>query len=146
MDAAAVRRIRAFNRYYTVRIGVLDRRIRRSPWSFTEVRVLYEIAHLAGTNARRLARLLSVDEGYLSRSIERLAARGMVSRRRSASDGRVVHLRLTARGGAELDRLEGAAAQEVQGIIRGLSRAELAEVLSCMSRIRVLLGDAEEET
>ena len=74
MGAEAVRRVRAFNRYYTNLIGVLDRRILRSPWSLTEVRILYEISHNEGTNARRLMRMLSVDEGYLSRTIERLAA------------------------------------------------------------------------
>jgi DNA-binding MarR family transcriptional regulator len=140
MDAEAVARIRAFNRYYTNLIGVLDRRILHSPWSLTEVRILYEISHQEGTNARRLKQAVSVDEGYLSRTIERLAAEGLIGRRRSASDGRVVHLRLTARGRKEMEKLEAVAGGEIQAIIDPLSKEEIAEVLSCMRRIEALLG------
>jgi len=139
MDAEAVGRIRAFNRSYTAIIGVLDRRILHSPWSLTEVRTLYEIAHDEGTNARRLTEILAVDEGYLSRTIDRLAAAGLVNRRRSASDGRVVQLRLSTRGRREIQKLEEASAEQIQAIIKPLSAGEIAEVVSCMSRIQALL-------
>ena len=140
MDAEAVRRIRAFNRWYTNLIGVLDRRILRSPWSLTEVRVLYEIAHGKGTNARRLMQALSVDEGYLSRLVEHLVSAGMVARRRSAADGRVRQLQLSARGARELDKLEAAAGEEIRVMVRRLSTVETAEVVSCMARIQSLLS------
>jgi len=144
MDSEAVRRIRAFNRYYTNLIGVLDRRILRSPWSLTEVRVLFEVAHGAGTNARRLMQALSVDEGYLSRLVDRLVTAGMVSRRRSETDGRVRELRLSTRGVKELRKLEEDSSGEIQRIIQRLTREELAEVVSCMARIQALLGGGGE--
>jgi DNA-binding MarR family transcriptional regulator len=146
MSTDAVRRIRAFNRYYTNLIGVLDRHILHSPWSLTEVRILYEISRDEGTNARRLKRALSVDEGYLSRTIERLAAEGMVSRSRSTTDGRVVHLGLSARGRKEMEKLEAAAAGEIQSILDPLSREKISEVVSCMRRIEALLGGGGEPT
>ncbi len=146
MDTEAVRRIRAFNRYYTNLIGVLDRRILKSPWSLTEVRTMYEIAHHEGTNARRLMQALSVDEGYLSRTIERLATAGMVSRRRSASDGRVMHLSLSAKGRKEMEKLEAASSREIHGLIERLSRDEIAEVVACMGRIEALLDKGKEGT
>jgi len=136
----AVRGIRGFNRFYTNLIGVLDRRILHSPWSLTEVRVLYEISRDEGANARKLKRALSVDEGYLSRTIERLAAAGMVRRSQSASDGRVFHLSLSPRGRRELEKLDAAAAAEIQAIIRPLSMEEVSEVVSSMGRIQALLG------
>ena len=43
-DAAAVKAIRQFNRFYTSRIGVLDPYL-GSDMSLTDVRVLYELAH-----------------------------------------------------------------------------------------------------
>jgi len=144
MSTGAIRGIRAFNRYYTNLIGVLDRHILHSPWSLTEVRILYEISRDEGMNARRLKRALSVDEGYLSRTIERLAADGMVSRSRSASDGRVVHLRLSPRGRKEMEKLEAAAAAEIQSILESLSKEEISEVVSCMRRIEALLGRGGE--
>jgi len=144
MGSEAVRRIRAFNRYYTNLIGVLDRHILHSPWSLTEVRILYEVSRDEGTNARRLKRVLSVDEGYLSRTIERLAEGGMLGRSRSESDGRVVRLHLSARGRKEMEKLDAAAAAEIQSILDPLSREEISEVVSCMRRIEALLGRGGE--
>jgi DNA-binding MarR family transcriptional regulator len=138
--AEAVVDIRRFNRFYTALIGVMDRHILRSPYSLTEVRVLYEIAHEDGANARKLKNILGTDEGYLSRTIDHLARAGLVVRRQSREDARVFRLSLSARGRRELERLESAAADQVARIISGLPRTELDEVVAGMQRIQALLG------
>ncbi len=141
MDAEeAVRRIRAFNRFYTALIGVLDRHILQSPYSLTEVRILYEVAHLDGGTARRLKAVLGVDEGYLSRTIDSLQRRGLLTRRRSASDRRVRHLSLTAKGRTELRGLERASSAEIGGILSPLSREEIGQVVTGMQSIQDRLG------
>ena len=50
-----VDQVRAFNRDYTRRIGVLSQGLLESPWSLTQVRVMYEIAHHTGVTAAELA-------------------------------------------------------------------------------------------
>ena len=62
-------RLRAFNRFYTRRLGLLDRSYLGSGLTMTEVRVLYELRHHPGQTARALARGLGLDEGYLSRCL-----------------------------------------------------------------------------
>ena len=140
--SSAVARIRGFNRFYTNLIGVLDRHILRSPFSLTEVRVLYEISVDEGGNARRLKEILSVDEGYLSRTIERLVKRGLLRRRQSAADGRVFHLSLTGRGKREFRAVNAAAETEIEALVGRLSAKQVAEVVSSMRRIQDLLGEA----
>ena len=51
-----------------------------------------------GNTAAELARGMDIDTGAMTRMLDRLEAKGLVARARSASDRRVVHLELTAEG------------------------------------------------
>src|SRR3982750_3273920 len=101
-----VHAVRRFNRFYPRRIGVLHEGLLGSPFSLTEVRVLYEIAHREEPTAAALSRDLALDAGYLSRILGDLRKRGLVDRRTSDADGRRAVLSLTEPGReafAELD-------------------------------------------
>lgn len=51
-----------------------------------------------GNTAAELARGMDIDTGAMTRMLDRLQAKGLVARARSASDRRVVRLELTAEG------------------------------------------------
>jgi len=135
---------RRFNRFYTRKIGVLHEGAYRSPFSLTEVRVLYELAHRDKPTATALGRELGLDPGYLSRILRGFERRGLVLKTRSASDGRQSHLSLTAQGRKVFAPLNSRSHDEVAAMLAGLAPAAQARVVGAMHTIERLLGDGAE--
>jgi DNA-binding MarR family transcriptional regulator/N-acetylglutamate synthase-like GNAT family acetyltransferase len=136
-STAAVRR---FNRFYTRQIGLLDEALLHSPYSLTEVRVLYEIAHRPGLTATELRELLVLDAGYLSRILRGLGRQGLVSARAAAADRRRRRLMLTERGRRTFARLDARSSEEVAAMLARLSGSERRELVLAMRGIEGLLG------
>src|SRR5258707_11750493 len=95
VSATQIARVRAFNRDYTRRIGVLSQGLLDSPYSLTEVRAMYEIAHRPRVMAAQLADELGLDRGYLRPILNGLGAKALLARTASAPDARRQHLQLT---------------------------------------------------
>ncbi len=135
---------RRFNRFYTRKIGVLHEGAYRSPFSLTEVRVLYELAHRDKPTATALGRELGLDAGYLSRILRGFERRGLVLKIRSAADARQSHLSLTAHGRKVFAPLNARSHDEVAVMLGGLSPAAQTRVIDAMRTIERLLGDPPE--
>ena len=138
---AAVRR---FNRFYTRQIGLLRDSYLESPFSLTQVRVLYDLAHRDEPTASDLARDLGLDAGYLSRILAGFERRGLVDRRRSDADGRQALLRLTERGWDAFAPLDRRSHDDIGALLNRLPEAEQERVVEAMLTIERLLG-AEPE-
>src|SRR5436190_15419807 len=135
---------RRFNRFYTRQIGVLREGAYKSPFSLTEVRVLYELAHRDRPTATALGRDLGLDAGYLSRILRGFERRGLVLKTRSPADGRQSHLSLTAQGRKVFAPLNARSHDEVAALLGGLSPAAQARAVGAMQTIERLLGDRAE--
>src|SRR5580692_4963255 len=94
VTAAQVAQVRAFNRFYTNVIGVLQGMYLGSPYTLTEGRVLFEAARRDRLPVTELRQLLDIDAGYLSRVLSRFEAGGLVTRHRSAADARRQDIRI----------------------------------------------------
>jgi DNA-binding MarR family transcriptional regulator/N-acetylglutamate synthase-like GNAT family acetyltransferase len=136
--------VRGFNRFYTRQIGVLREGLLQSPFSLTEARVLYEIAHRPQPTATELCQELGLDAGYLSRILSKFEKSGLVSRSASRSDGRRILLKLSAKGRRTFATLDIRQRGEVASMLRPISPAGQFELVQAMQRIESLLGGRSE--
>jgi DNA-binding MarR family transcriptional regulator/GNAT superfamily N-acetyltransferase len=145
ISAAQIARVRAFNRDYTRRIGVLSEGLLDSPYSLTEVRVMYEIAHRRDVTAGELAEDLDLDRGYLSRLLKGFETKKLLVRTPSAEDGRRQHLRLTPAGMRVFVPLEERSQEQVRGMLSALDEGRRRAVLAAMDTIQGALTEHGQE-
>lgn len=133
--------VRAFNRFYTKHIGLLEEELLDSAFSLTEVRVLWELAHRKNLDASTLGKELGIDAGYISRILRQFAARGFIERKQSRADGRRYVLALTRRGLAAFAPLNARSREQVRAMLDELTKTEQRRLLSSMSAIERILGE-----
>ena len=133
--------IRAFSRFYTARVGVLDEHFHDSPLTLPEARVLYEIDAAGHTTATDLIRTLRIDRGYLSRILRKFADAGLTAMTPNLSDRRSNNLALTTDGDIIVERLNQKSSAAVADLIHRLDQAQRRDLVAAMRAIRRLLGD-----
>jgi DNA-binding MarR family transcriptional regulator/GNAT superfamily N-acetyltransferase len=136
-----VKAVRAFNRFYTQRIGVLKRYL-DSEFTLTEVRVLYELAHRPPLTARELVRDLELDPGYLSRILRRFEDRGWIARETAPHDARQHLLRLTEAGYATFAPLQQKSRDETAALLASVPAAARPRLIQAMQTVHGLLDPA----
>lgn len=130
-----VQAFRRFNRFYTRHIGALKAGLLDSPFSLTEARILYEIAHAPESTATDLCRELDLDAGYLSRVLARFGREGLVVRRASRDDARRSHLTLTAKGRRAFAALDRRSDAQASSLLRHLAPGEQRRLAGLMNTV-----------
>ncbi len=133
--------VRRFNRFFTRRIGVLREGLLHSPYSLTEARVLFELAHREDLTASNVSRDLGLDAGYLSRILAGLEQQSLVEKVRSETDGRRRLLRLTSSGKEAFSLLDTRSREEVGDMVGNLSEGDQKRLLDAMRTIEGILGE-----
>ena len=134
--------VRAFNRFYTRKLGVLDQQLLESPYSLSEARVLYELAHREDPSAKQIGTELGLDAGYLSRIVQNLDENGLITRKPLPSDRRQYRLALTAKGRQAFAKLERSSQDDVAAMLAALPRGGGERLIAAMAEIERLLDDA----
>ncbi len=135
-----VQAVRRFSRFYTKRIGALRPDLLESPYSLSEVRVLFELAQQPGLTASVLASTLDIDPGYISRMLGTFEDEGLVSRTRSPEDGRQWLVSLTARGRRTIGNLNDRSSRQVADMLAGLPDEQQRSLVTAMRTIETVLG------
>jgi DNA-binding MarR family transcriptional regulator/GNAT superfamily N-acetyltransferase len=132
--------VRAFNRFYTRKLGVLDQQLLKSPYSLSEARVLYELAHREDLSAKEIGSELGLDAGYLSRIVQNFDENGLITRKPLPSDRRQYRLSLTAKGRQAFAKLERSSQEDVGAMLAALPAGGSQRLVGAMAEIERLLG------
>lgn len=137
---AAVSSFRAFNRFYTRFIGLLDEELVKSGFSLTEARLLFELANHPDRGASEIAAELSLDAGYLSRTLRKLEDAGLLDRSPSAEDARQIVLRLTRKGRAAFADLNLRSSSQAAEILDRLTPGNRATLIRAIGEMEGILA------
>lgn len=140
MKEKYIMEIRAFNRFYTGIIGLLDKYILNSRYSLPEVRILYELYHQENLTASDIIASVNIDKGYLSRLLRHFEKKKMISKRRSSDDGRAAHLYLTNTGKKEFEVLNEASNKQIRNILEDLTEESCNRLVQHMQEIKKILS------
>lgn len=140
-DGADVSALRAFNRTYTRRLGLLEAHLDKSPFTLSEARILYELANRTDPTGAELARALGLDPAQISRTLKRFTARGLVTARADAEHGRHQLLALTAEGRAVFAAVEANTKGAIGALLDGLSPFRRESLLAAAETITRIFDD-----
>ncbi len=133
--------MRSFNRFYTRKIGVVQDRVLRSPFSLSEARVLYELGTRRGVVATGLSHDLDLDLGYLSRILRAFEKQRLIRKAPSPHDGRRHILSLTRAGRGAFKRIDTRSRQEIAKTLAGIPRREQKKLIDAMKTIERQLSE-----
>jgi DNA-binding MarR family transcriptional regulator/GNAT superfamily N-acetyltransferase len=135
---ARVAAVRHFNRAYTRQLGVLQESFLDLPFSLTDMRVLYELAHRDQPSATEIAETLGLDHGYLSRILRGFAVRGLIDRTPTPGDRRQNRVTLTAKGRLEFAVGEKRSKEAIGAILARLPDAAQDHLVTAMRTIEAM--------
>ncbi|OCP17725.1 MULTISPECIES: helix-turn-helix domain-containing GNAT family N-acetyltransferase [unclassified Ensifer] len=139
IDHPDVAALRAFNRLYTNRLGLLNAHLDQSPFTLTEARILYELAHRQEPTAAELMRILQVDRAQLSRTLKRFADRGLVEKSDHPEGGRRQPISLTPAGRTTFAALEQNTREAIGALLDTLPPAERKRLIAATGTISEIL-------
>lgn len=93
-----------------------------------------------------LAETEALAQPTVSQLVDRLERRGLVARRRSTEDGRVVLVSVSAKGRTQLERTRAQARELMRQAVHGLTDDELADLVVASRTLERLIQSLHERT
>jgi len=136
-DVAAMRR---FTRFFTRQLKVIEPKHLHTSFSLPEARVVYELAQRSPSSPGQLAKDLDIDGGQLSRLLQGLEQRQIITRTAAATDKRQIDIALTAKGRKAFADLNARTEAHVEQQLKALDLTARGRVVGAMARIERELG------
>lgn len=120
---------------------ILDKHLEPQGVTAQQFKVLIMIARFCAETPADLCRMLSLDSGSMTRMLDRLEQKDLLSRERSDADRRQVKLLLTEAGQALCDQLPHIGAEAMNEMVGVLEDSELVMLEKILTKILVASAD-----
>lgn len=114
---------------------LFDRKLEGLGITAPQAEILFRCDRRGELTPKQLAELLTTDNAGVTRLVDRLEAKGLVTRKASTSDRRSVTLRLTPAGRALVPRVRRIAEAQKRRVFAGLTLAEQDRLRSLLHRV-----------
>ncbi len=142
----SVAEVRKFNRFYTRRIGLLNKGLLKTRFSLIQARIIFELAQQDGIISVDLVAKLNIDPSYLSRILSTFEKEGLIEKVRSERDSRQRILRLTAKGRKSFRNLDERSTKEIKEMLSKISSENQHRFLSATKAIQDVLESDQKGT
>lgn len=107
------------------------------PLALTAAQLLIVVTLVMGerVSVAELCERVSYDAGAMTRMLDRLQSKGLIHRRRSTEDRRVVHVELTEEGGARLPRMREISLEVLDQFLHDFADTEVGRLESYLVRL-----------
>jgi DNA-binding MarR family transcriptional regulator len=112
--------------------------------SYAQYSLLFGLAHGGELPARELATAADLSPATVTQMLDSLAAAGLVQRKRSVEDKRVVLTALTERGEALVAARRAELEPRWQRALEGISAADLAAAAAVLDRLHLMFDELAE--
>jgi DNA-binding MarR family transcriptional regulator len=113
----------------------IDKRLEPQGLTHAQWKPLFMLRKAGNATVAEMARDLQIDPGAMTRMLDRLEAKGLCRRARSADDRRVVNLELTPEGERSADLVPVALAEVQNAYLAGFTRAEWQTLRTLLERM-----------
>lgn len=141
MDENVIKKMRGFNRYYTMWLEVMNKGYLGTELSWPESRVLFEIYLHSGINATELCGHLNMDKSYASRLLAGLEKSGLVRRELVSGSKGIKKLCLTEAGIKEAKQIDIRGDEQLAEKLKALDKADCERLCEAMAQIERILRE-----
>ncbi|MCI9613161.1 MAG: MarR family transcriptional regulator [Eubacterium sp.] len=144
MDSHMIKRIRSFNRYYTVWLEVMNKEYLETDFSWTESRILFEIHISPGINATELCEHFNMDKGYMSRILRKFEKQRILTREQILGSKGLKKIYLTKAGEKIVHQINTNGDRQIADKLKGVDDATCIQLCEAMEFIKKVLSENEK--
>lgn len=146
INTSTVAQVRAFSRFYTRHMGILNEHFMDGAFSLPELRILFELTERQPLSISDLVQELNMDQGYVSRLIAALNKQQMLVIEADPQDRRRKLIKLSEYGLSAYRDVEALASNQLTQQLDHLDAEQKLQLVSALQQAQQLLLPEKQQT